>query len=103
VPIYQFRDEQSGEIVDRYYAMADAPEVGSVTDEDGNRLCRIVSEQAGIVHEYRHVSHSLPRVDPNDPYWPHFDEKNRPVFTSKKQVGELQARIAHMGGGFRFE
>lgn len=101
-PLYQFTNE-AGEEVEVLLGMDEAPEVGSTIEVDGQKLTRQFSTQGGIVKNYAHVSHSLPRVKPSDPYWKKFDGAGRPVFTSKRDVEELTARIGHMGGRFAYD
>lgn len=104
MPLYQFKDQYGFE-VEVFFGMDDAPKIGDEIDHEGQMLTRVPSVEGGIVREYRHVSHQLPRVNPNDPYWPHYDSSNRPVCTSRAQVMELQARIRDCGGqgkGFEF-
>lgn len=103
MPLYSFVDSNGLEI-EVYYGMEEAPEIGSTVNHDGQSLTRIPSLMGGVVKEYRHVSHSLPRVNPKDPYWPHYDSHNRPVFTSKAQVQKLSDKLrGSYGSGFRYD
>ena len=66
MPIYPFEDS-AGEVVDRYFPMATAPEIGSSVEDyenPGALLTRLPSgtPRRDIVRVYDHVSHSLPRV-----------------------------------------
>lgn len=103
MPIYQFENEL-GEEVEVYFGMDEAPENGATIEHEGQRLTRIVASPMGVVREYRHVSRSLPRVNPDDPYWPHYDEQHRPVFTSREQVNKLADKLrGNYGSGFKYE
>jgi len=96
MPIYIF-ETAAGDVVERYFPMAEAPEIGAtVLDDAAGPILRLPSVPAGkdIVRDYRCVGHSLPRISPNDPdpIWPHFTPDGKPTFTSKAQVQEYSAR-----------
>lgn len=95
--VYSFQDEQGRE-VDVDFALDERPALGEWIEHEGQRLQRILSAPAGLVKEYRHVSHQLPRIDPKNPYWDKFNEKHQPVFEHKRDVDELSAKISHWGG-----
>ena len=96
--IYQFRDEQTGELVERYYAMADAPEIGSTVDDPervGYRITRLPSRTENVVVPNVHfVSHQLPQ---GYKYAKKFDEWGSPCFDSKRELDECIARANHEG------
>jgi len=103
MPIYSFEDA-SGNEVEVFFGMDEVPENGATIEHEGQRLTRIVALPRGMVKEYRHVSHSLPRVNPKDPYWPHYNDKNQPVFTSRAQCAKLSDKIrGEYGGGMKYE
>lgn len=103
MPMYSFVDRQ-GNAAELFYSMENAPEIGAAVWVDGIQLTRVCERAPNAtVMEHRHVAHSLPRVNPKDPYWPHYDDRGRPTFTGKQQVKELEARIAHLGGNFRWD
>lgn len=64
-PLYPFEDDQ-GQVVERFFRMADAPEIGAVVTDPDHLEATIRRLPSGctraVVAEYRHVAHSLPRV-----------------------------------------
>lgn len=90
--IYQFRNEQTGEIEERYYPMADAPEIGSIVE--GN-LLRIASRTQPLIPPNVHfVAHQLSQ---GYKYARKFDDWGTPVFDSKKELDECLARANDNG------
>lgn len=64
MPEYQF-ETLAGELVERWFSMADAPEIGSVVEDvDWGPIVRIPSSspRRAVIHSYEHVASSLPRV-----------------------------------------
>lgn len=63
MPLYAFQT-MLGEEVERFFSMADAPEIGSlIQDPEHGELMRLPSSMGQpVIPEYRHVASSLPRV-----------------------------------------
>lgn len=90
--IYLFRDEQTGEIVERWYPMAEAPEIGSTVE---GHLTRLPSRTENMVVPNVHfVSHQLPQ---HYPYAKKFDSWGSPCFDSKRELDECMARANDKG------
>lgn len=101
MPTYEFQADD-GEVIERVRPMARAPRIGSVLRVKGKVYRRVASlgvGSAGIVREYRHVAHSLPRKW-QWPTMPHnkFDERGRAVFESKRDVEKFQAAVKDRPG-----
>lgn len=95
---YQFRDEQSGAILERYMGMGEAVEVGATIDDPertGYRITRLASHtQSVVIPNIHFVSHQLPQ---GYKYAKKFDEWGSPCFDSKRELDECVARANHEG------
>lgn len=92
--IYEFSDEQTGEAVELWMPMSEAPRIGSVIEHEGRKLRREISSVLGFKREeICFASHQLPKGDIHHKRaGGAFDDKNRPVFTNRKQAQEYAAR-----------
>lgn len=104
MPLYEFQLE-SGEVVEEFFHMSDAPEIGSYVVlethdmQTGRRIVTAGSTQAQV-KDYFHVAHSLHRDNPHRPLlnedgskrYPRCDNAGRPVFESKREIDEFKAR-----------
>ena len=133
MPMYEFK-AQDGDVVERWFPMAEAPEIGSIVEDvDWGSITRIPSgsPRKGIVRDYACVAHSLPRVydpravakrrereaarerDPaqreallksaeewrgSEPIWKKVTPEGKPVFETKRDVEEFQARTGNRYG-----
>lgn len=84
MPIYEFRDEESGETIEIYLHVGEAPRFGDTIDADGRTLRRIPSVPArATVKTWHVVAHSQPE-------WAQgaegYTQTGTPLFSSKKAV-----------------
>ena len=92
MPEYPFMDVETGDPVDEFFPIADAPEIGSVVEVEGRKLKRLVSRMSKPkITNYAFKGYSLPREDPKNPKWP-CDATGVPLFESRAQVKEYAAR-----------
>lgn len=93
MPCYCFVDEATGEPVEHYLPMAEAPRIGDVVEIEGRRLRRLVSPlqyDTENLERWRFESISAPPWAPGAPsYNP---ESGAPRFSSRAQVREFLAR-----------
>ena len=67
MPTYVFKDAETGEKIDRYFPIAEAPRFGETIIVDGREYVRQLNfnlDSAGIArktHKYPYLSRSLPR------------------------------------------
>jgi hypothetical protein len=93
MPMYQFENNR-GEENEFYFSMAEAPDIGSVIeDEDGNEWTRVSSFQvdAGIetvVHGYPYVSRAAPRNSEGAKC----NNLGMPLITSRRHEKEFSSR-----------
>ena len=91
--MYQFENNR-GEEKEFYFSMANAPDIGSVIDdEDGNEWTRVSSFQldAGLdnmVHGYPYVSRSAPRHVKGAKT----NRQGMPIITSRRHEREFSDR-----------
>ena len=92
--LYEFSTPESG-VIEIPFPIGTAPGIGTTyTPESGSYagipLVRLASiPQTSVAPNFNFASHSLPR---NTTDHDRFDEKGRPVFTSKKEVTEYVAK-----------
>ena len=89
MPIYSFKDSETGQTAERFYPLAEMPRIGDIVEEDGRKLVRIVDQPRIVVSkDHSFVARSLNRWDPDAP---RHNEQGQPVFHSKKEVKEYVA------------
>ena len=92
--IYEF-EAPDGRRVELYFPIGTAPGIGKAhTPEEGDyegvKLVRKPTvPRANVAPNFNFASHSLPRYAADHDT---FDDKGRPVFTSKKQATEYAAK-----------
>tara|TARA_Y100001937_G_scaffold128765_1_gene207748 strand:- start:3369 stop:3671 length:303 start_codon:yes stop_codon:yes gene_type:complete len=95
MPMYEFSRESDGKIVELHYNMADAPPIGSVIEQDGERLTRIVSNSQisaaveVVTHQYPYVSRSMPRNVPGC----ETNKHGQPIISSQRHEREVMNRL----------
>ncbi len=90
MPEYEFI-RANGDVVQKFFSMADAPEIGATVEIDGEPARRLPPRLAGAsVKNYEHVSYSIPR---NCVHAPRLDDKGRAVFQSKRELKETIAKM----------
>ena len=93
MPMYEFVNNRNEE-KEFYFSMANAPEIGSIVeDEDGNEWRRVSSFQvdAGldqVVHGYPYVSRSAPR----NVAGAKCNKQGMPIITSRRHEREFSNR-----------
>lgn len=106
MPLYDYVNE-AGDLREVYFGMDEVCEIGATIEHAGEKLTRVPSREGGnvggVVHDYYHVSHSLPRIDPKNPYWKRWDKSGKPAFTSKREVEELTSKLrGEYASGFQY-
>lgn len=106
MPTYEFR-AKNGEVVERVYPMSTVPRRIRVGGKTFVR--QIGAGLNAVVREHRHVAYTLPRKW-QEPWvgqvWDKFDDQGRIVCEGKRDVKNLEARLADRGGytgGFRYD
>lgn len=90
MPQYEFEEVGTGRRFDVWFPGSEAPDFGVEMDVGGVRAVRIVSRpQVVKPKEYAHVAHGLP---PNDPAAPRWDAEGQPVFHTKREIEDYQAK-----------
>jgi len=96
--MYDF-ETPTGEVVEHFFSMANAPKIGEVVEIDGVRCTRLMSDcQTSVRADIQpFVSRTLP---PNDPRAPRHDKKGRAMFANQREVNEY---IAKTEGQFHYD
>jgi hypothetical protein len=90
MPIYEFKLVGGEEVIEKYFRVVEAPNLGATILTDGKLYRRIISSGVQAdVKEFAHVSHSLPKHCKGAPA---YDQAGRPAFSSQRQVQEFAAR-----------
>ena len=95
MPMYEFKRESDGKIVEVFFNMANAPSIGSVIEEDGEKLTRIVSDSQisaaveVVTHQYPYVSRSMPRNVPGC----ETNKHGQPIISSQRHEREVMDRL----------
>lgn len=87
--------ERAGDVVEIDRPMSEAPSFGEEIELAGGIVAkRVVSASFHRSPEWdcRHAAHSLQKWHPGAP---HYDEKGRPAFTSKREIREFKARFGY--------
>ena len=96
MPLYEFENVETGERVEHFFEVKDAPEIGAQVAV-GTALVRRLPPSARIQPIFdRHFSSSaLPR------WWPYHDRHDKKtgkcLFNSQREVDEALARANHHG------
>lgn len=93
--IYEFRDNETGVIVEAGYPMGEAPQIGSVVEIDG-RACTRIASRFGGAEQVANATWGWPRKPvqgPQDiPGWKHRDPKDgRIIIPSQRAEREYLA------------
>jgi hypothetical protein len=89
MPIYSFKDSETGQTTERFYPLADMPNIGDTIEESGRKFVRILDRpHVAVSKDHCFVARSLNRWDPDAP---RHNEHGQPVFQSKKEVKEYVA------------
>lgn len=89
MPEYPF-ETQDGQVIDLYFPMSEAPEIGSQIEVDGQKLTRLPPQlKVTTGKTYAHVAQSLALWDPHAP---HHTPEGKPYFNNKKEVMDYQAK-----------
>jgi len=92
MPSYSFINESTGESVELWFAMKDAPSIGATVEVDGKQLVRVVNDyqvDPGTNRsQYPYVSQALPRnLDGCKT-----DKNGKPVIMSKRHERNVMAK-----------
>ncbi len=89
MPVYSFKDHETGQVVERFYSLDEMPRIGDVVEENSRKFVRIVDQpRIAPIRNYHFTARSLPRWDPSAP---RHNEQGQPLFDSKKEVNEYVA------------
>lgn len=98
LPTYEFKDAQTGEMIEMFSPMSEAVPIGEKVESGGRWLIRVPSspEQSNVPNVY-FTSHQMPQ---NYKFAKTFDSFGAPVFSSKRALDECLARANHAGEGW---
>lgn len=92
MPSYAFIDESTGESCELWFAMKDAPSIGTTVEVDGKRLVRVAGDfqvdPAANRSQYPYVSSSLPRNLAGCPT----NSQGKPVIMSRRHERNVMAQ-----------
>lgn len=89
MPLYSFKNHDTGEVLERFYRIDDRPCIGEVVEDGEQKLVRVVDQpRIAVSKDHCFAADSLNRWDPDAP---RHDKSGRPVFHSKKEVNEYVA------------
>lgn len=99
MPLYEFKTAD-GEIIEANFPLAKMPKVGSWVTIGGKRARRILSNSfdknamRGVrVTSYEHEAMNMPHISHGrDPAVPRYSENGFPVFRTKREIQEFQAK-----------
>ena len=88
MPLYEFEDVETGEPVEEFFHMDDAPSIGVVISLDGRKLRRLVSrQQKPRTRSWEFVAWSLPENVQGVTSWADDGMGGKvPAFSSRKEV-----------------
>lgn len=86
MPVYEFVEEGTGQPVEAFLPMAEAPEFGQVIELDGRKLRRVVSLPQPPCIDKGFVSRQPAKWHPDAPA---HDEKGHAVFANRQQAREF--------------
>ena len=94
MPMYDFKRESDGKVVEIFYSMSTVPSIGEVVTHEGQNYMRLVSdyqvsaEVETVTHKYPYVSRSMPKnlagCETN--------KKGQPIITSRRHEREIMGR-----------
>ena len=94
MPMYDFKRESDGKVVEIFYSMSTVPSICKVVTIEGEDYTRLVSyyqvsaEVETITHKYPYVSRSMPKnlagCETN--------KKGQPIITSRRHEREIMGR-----------
>ena len=94
MPMYDFKRESDGKVVEIFYSMSTVPSIGKVVTHEGENYTRLVSdyqvsaEVETVTHKYPYVSRSMPKnlagCETN--------KKGQPIITSRRHEREIMGR-----------
>ena len=94
MPMYDFKRESDGKVVEIFNSMSTVPSIGKVVTIEGEDYTRLVSdyqvsaEVETITHKYPYVSRSMPKnlagCETN--------KKGQPIITSRRHEREIMGR-----------
>tara|TARA_B100000963_G_scaffold176030_1_gene153056 strand:+ start:79 stop:381 length:303 start_codon:yes stop_codon:yes gene_type:complete len=94
MPMYDFKRESDGKVVEIFYSMSTVPSIGEVVTHEGQNYTRLVSdyqvsaEVETVTHKYPYVSRSMPKnlagCETN--------KKGQPIITSRRHEREIMGR-----------
>lgn len=85
MPHYDFEDVATGEAVELFFSMSDAPRVGEVVRRDGRRLRRVWSVNNPVLAR-REVSFKAWSLDPWTPGFDRYDTDGQPLVSGKREL-----------------
>ena len=85
MPEYEFKNEK-GKPRTVFMSMAEAPEIGSTIEHEGEKLTRVASNTSVHMDFVPFSSHMLA---PGHPHAEEYDETGAPSFSSKRQLDEF--------------
>ena len=94
MPMYDFKRQSDGKVVEIFYSMSTVPSIGKVVTIEGEDYTRLVSdyqvsaEVETVTHKYPYVSRSMPKnlagCETN--------KKGQPIITSRRHEREIMGR-----------
>ena len=94
MPMYDFKRESDGKVVEIFYSMSTVPGIGKVVTIEGEDYTRLVSdyqvsaEVETITHKYPYVSRSMPKNLPGC----ETNSKGQPIISSRRHEREIMSR-----------
>ena len=94
MPMYDFKRQSDGKVVEIFYSMSTVPSIGKVVTIEGEDYTRLVSayqvsaEVEPIPHKYPYVSRSMPKNLPGC----ETNKKGQPIISSRRHEREIMSR-----------
>lgn len=106
MPLYQYRSEDTGEIVEVAESMADTPPIGTIVEIGGRRLTKLPSSGVGGLERFAKpfVAYSQAKWHPDAKV---YGKNGHPAFESKRDRQEFiernNARVDRTGQGNKIQ
>lgn len=101
MPMYPFTCDETGETIDIFAEMREAPPIGATIEREGRTFRRIPTlPMEPVIPEYRFKS---VQVEPWHPAAPYHDEEGQACFTKKEEVREFCKATQDVGGAHELQ
>lgn len=91
MPMYEYVHKPTGDRIEEFHSMEDAPPLGSTIRRDGRTWVRVMSvPQLAPIWNRRFIAHSQAPGDPDAPH--HVGPERLPAFTSQRECDEFAAK-----------